>query len=110
MESDDVVIKRLLSRESGPKLPHDVVFVFNQDAGKIVEMSAEKVITSVNDKRFSQVFDPSVQRETKPEVRVFAIEPQEFTNLLRSVLGYSSHFVCSLPSSFFVSTQTALFE
>lgn len=94
-EPDHLVIKRLLSRKSGPKLSHNAIFIFNLYAGKtvqIVEMSAEKVIISVGDKRFSQMFNSSVkpETETKSEVRVFAIEPQDFVNLLKSVLSCSS--------------------
>ena len=90
-----MLIGRLLSPESGLKLPREVVFVFNSsiaDKTVPVEMSAEKVIISVGDKRFSQMFNSSVkpETETKSEVRVFAIEPQDFVNLLKSVLSCSS--------------------
>ena len=81
-----MLIGRLLSPESGLKLPREVVFVFNSsiaDKTVPVEMSAEKVITSVNDERFAKVFDASVKPESKREVHVLGVELQDFINLLR---------------------------
>ena len=89
-----MLIKRLLSRKSGPKLPHDLVFVFKPSTADetvpTVEMSAEEVITSVNDERFSKVFDTDVNSENK-RVQVLDVEPQQFINLLRLVMSCSSH-------------------
>lgn len=88
LEANHVLIKRLLARKSDLKLAHNVRFVFNLYAGQCahsVEMSAEKMIAAVDNKRFAQVFDVSLKQESTPTIRVFAIEPEEFINLLRSV-------------------------
>ena len=87
MDALDPVIKQLLGRKRRPKLPHDLVFVFDSSTNtdqtvQIVKMSARKVFCSLSNKCFLKMFDSSVKRETNPEVRVLVIEPQQFVSLI----------------------------